>query len=551
MADKLVLIDLSGIAHALFHVHGESPDLNAVSREIIARVRALASGQPHTAICCDSEKSFRREISADYKANRPERDARLYRQLDLAVAQLRSDGFPIWAAEGFEADDVIATATSLGMKGYDWCGRGQRDSPGLTHYDVLIITADKDMLQLVSNFVEVLRPATGTADATTYDAAAVRAKFGVDPHQMLDYLALVGDASDNIKGAEKIGPKTAAKLLNSYGNLDDLYAEMGSPPGVTDVTPAVFNSLLEFRPRLDTVRSLIRLRTDAPIPFDEIFKPRVPADVAVFGAEETMTMDDDIAFGMPTLASAKEAQKTMNALTSRVNETLETGTQEEEPTPLKDSASKLNEAESAESEAYRAHALAMEAARRVAGPQAVAVRAPDVLPAPADWKLQLEPRDMDQAALLAQRMHATGFLGTIGYGTPQAVLMTIMAGREFGMQAMASLRAFHIIDNKPTLSAGAIHAMVLASGKAEYFRCTERTATRATFVTKRRGEPEMVLSFTIEEARQAWSKTSEAWDKSTWGRSPADMLVARCSSKLARLVYPDVIHGLYSTEEFE
>jgi len=130
-------------------------------------------------------------------------------------------------------------------------------------------------------------------------------------------------------------------------------------------------------------------------------------------------------------------------------------------------------------------------------------------------------------------------------------MATVLAGREIGMQAMTALRAFHIIDGRPTLSAGAIHAMILSSGKAEYFRCSERTPERATFVTKRKGEPEISLSFTIEEGRMAWSKDDAAWKKSGWGKNPADMLVARASTKLARLVYPDVVHGLYAPEEME
>lgn len=116
---------------------------------------------------------------------------------------------------------------------------------------------------------------------------------------------------------------------------------------------------------------------------------------------------------------------------------------------------------------------------------------------------------------------------------------------------MASLRAFHVIDGKPTLAADTIRAIVIRSGAAEYFRCTERTATQATFVTKRRGEPEMSLTFTIAEAKTAWPKGESEWGKSGWGKNPADMLVARAGAKLARLVYPDVVHGVYAKEEME
>jgi hypothetical protein len=131
------------------------------------------------------------------------------------------------------------------------------------------------------------------------------------------------------------------------------------------------------------------------------------------------------------------------------------------------------------------------------------------------------------------------------------VLATVLAGRELGLQAMASLRAIHIVEGKPTLSADLIRALVINSGHARYFRVTERTDTRATFETQRGDDPPVSLSFTIDEGRAAWSKGDDAWKKSGWGKFPADMLVARASAKLARLVYPDICFGLYTREELE
>ena len=123
--------------------------------------------------------------------------------------------------------------------------------------------------------------------------------------------------------------------------------------------------------------------------------------------------------------------------------------------------------------------------------------------------------------------------------------MTVLAGRELGMPTMHALRAFHIVDGKPVLAADAIRALVLRSGLARYFRCTERTAARATFVTQRGDEPEIGLTYTIEEATTAGLLKAG----SGWVKNPADMLVARAGSKLARLVYPDVVHGIYAGDE--
>ena len=98
-----------------------------------------------------------------------------------------------------------------------------------------------------------------------------------------------------------------------------------------------------------------------------------------------------------------------------------------------------------------------------------------------------------------------------------------------------------------------IAGQVLSSSKAKYFKPVSRSATSATFKTLRVGEDEepFELTYTIEEARLAWKKDQKAWDASGWGKNPADMLVARCKSKLARLVYPDVVSGLYAPEEVE
>lgn len=467
---EVVLVDLSSIAYPIWHMSQNEPDVNHTSTAVIAKVRSLASGQPHVAVCCDSGKSFRAEIDPTYKANRGDRDATLMHQIELAKERLRDDGFPVWSQPGMEADDLIATAAKVATE----AGMG-----------VLVVSADKDLLQLVSPTVRVKSPATGTE----YDEAGVEAKLGVKPSQVRDYLTLVGDAADNIKGADKIGPKTASVLLWTHGNLEGVYEEAAKEP--TSLKPAVLASLKEFAPRLATVRSLISLRYDADVPFSEVLAERVPKDAATFAAEEQQEMVDDV----------------IDA---------------EVPGP--------------DGKPCRTDALA--------------VREPEVLaPAPAEWERQLDPRSMKDARLLATDMFASRMFSA--YGTPQAVLATVLAGRELGFPAMVSLRAFHVIEGKASLSAEAIRARVLASGKAKFFRRTERTATRATFETQRGDDPPLSLTYTIEEAKAAWTKGEAKWNSSAWGTSPSDMLVARASTKLAREVYPDVTLGLLAVEELD
>jgi len=288
-------------------------------------------------------------------------------------------------------------------------------------------------------------------------------------------------------------------------------------------TPSTRKSLEEFKPRMDLVRSLLRLRTDAPIPFEEIFRERVPADVAVFNGEGP---EDDIAFALPSLSAGVVE---MEDTAARIGAADGNGKAEVvDGTPLTPS---------------------VQAPIPAGSNPATGALIRHVDAVPVDWQRELEPRDLSQAKDLSTSLFQSRLFSA--YGHPAGIMATVLAGREIGMQAMTALRAFHIIDGRPTLSAGAIHAMILSSGKAEYFRCSERTPERATFVTKRKGEPEISLSFTIEEGRMAWSKDDAAWKKSGWGKNPADMLVARASTKLARLVYPDVVHGLYAPEEME
>jgi 5'-3' exonuclease len=477
MSDKqIVLIDFSSIAHPIWHMAASDPNPDATSIGIIAKVRALTSGQPHAALCLDSPKSFRKEMDATYKAERESKPAPFFHQCELALETLKGDGFPQWMAEGFEADDIIASARRHALV-HDW--------------PVLVVSADKDLLQLVDNRVSVKSPITGNI----MTPEGVKDKFGVMPHQIRDYLTLVGDASDGVGGVKGIGAKGAAALLRKFGNLEDIYSALASCNDddlrVEGIKPSQWAALIDFKDRLPVVRTLLSLREDAPIDFAQVLKERQTTD----GGDEIM---QDIEEAMPTLAP------------------------------------------------YSAH--------DVYGPGAAPTPTTEVLPAePArmslapvngDYERQLEPQSMNQAVQLAQLLFKARLFGA--YGTPEAVLSTVLSGRELGLSAMASLRAFHIVEGKPTMAADALRALVLKSGKAKSFRCTERTATAATFSTQRQDEEPMTLRYTIEEAQAA----GLVKNGSGWTKNPADMLVARASSKLARLVYPDVVAGLYAPEEF-
>ena len=506
---EILLIDLSSLIHPIYHMSATEPDPDHTSKATVARVHALAAQHEHVAVCCDAPHGFRREIDPTYKANRPEREETLIHQIRLSEEQLARDGFPVWKCDRYEADDIIATAVRLVRE------RNMQQPLDAEAYRVLIASSDKDLLQLVTPLVS----AKSFRDGAVFDAAAVKAKFGVFPDQILDYLCLVGDVSDNVKGAKGIGPTKAAKLLEAHGSLTQFYEAVDA--GAVVMTPGIESALTEFRARWPTVNALIALLADAPIPFDHLFEPRVSEATKAF-TEETMTDDQTTPDQTPEIEPVP-AQGTL-------------GPQPTEPEPTKGT------------EAQREDPTAKEIARRPV--QDVEVLAP----APADYSMQLDPRSLGQAKQIAVDLHNSRMFSA--YGSPQAVLSTIMVGRELGLPAMASLRMIHNIEGKHSLSAALVVSLVLKSGLAAYFRPVEVSDTKVVFETLRKGKGNkpVTLTHTIEMAKQsglggAGKNNGEFKPDSNWARSPTDMLVARCSVRLARLIYPDIAGGLYTPEE--
>ena len=236
------------------------------------------------------------------------------------------------------------------------------------------------------------------------------------------------------------------------------------------------------------------MRTDVPLDVGQVFLPRVPKVVENFMEEESMETE------------ASPLENYVNELVGQA--------QVDAPPP--------------------AHAPAVAIVER---------------PAPAEWERSLEPRSMDDACVLAKRLHESRMFSA--YGSPQAVLSTLMLGRELGLPAMAALRSVHIIEGKHSLSAELMVALVLKSGLAEYFRLVETTDKICTYETLRKGSGKpQSLSYTIEQADQAnLLFVRQGKQPGPWHKMPKQMLRARCKSELARLEYPDLLAGLYTPEE--
>ena len=371
--------------------------------------------------------------------------------------------------------------------------------PPVEKHEVLIASADKDLLALVSDRVSV----HSTLNGDILGPAEVIKKLGVSPCQVVDYLTLVGDVSDNIRGAKGIGPKTAVAMLTMFGNIDDIFLAMDK--GEAGLTPGQFASLLELRPRLESVRALVTMRTDVPMDVSQVFEPRVPKSAETFMEGDEMEEEPEPADTIPIPQEFYASNPTLKP--------------EPPPTPPPKK------------------------------PETAIVPVTASEPAPAEWERCLEPRCMDDAVRLAQRMHDSRMFSA--YGTPQGVLATVLLGRELGMPAMAALRSVHVIEGKHSLSADLMVALVLKSGLADYFQMDESTDELCTFETKRKGNPQpQRLTYTIEQAKQAGLLgPTRSGKPSNWDKMPMQMLRARAKSELARLEYPDLLAGLYTPEE--
>lgn len=250
-ANVLYIVDISGYVFRAYHA---LPPLSSPSGEQSHAVLGVTSmllklieqRKPALlAVAMDSRtKSFRKEMYEDYKANRPKAPEDLVQQMRRVAEVVHAYGIEVLQQDGMEADDVIGTAVRLARE------------QGLS---VVIVSADKDLLQLVGP--DVLMYDSGREKV--FGIAETVKKMGVPPEQVRDYLALVGDASDNVPGVPSVGPKTAVKLLTQFADLDALFADLDAVEKV-----GLRKKLTENRDKAELSRELVTLREDVPVELD-------------------------------------------------------------------------------------------------------------------------------------------------------------------------------------------------------------------------------------------------------------------------------------------
>jgi DNA polymerase-1 len=291
---KLVLFDGNAIMHRAYHAlppltarNGEP--INAVYGLISMLLKVIQDVKPtHIIFAFDREEpTFRKEILESYQSHRPEMEEALSGQFKKAAEVIKALGIPLYDKAGFEADDVIGTiAHSLSFprrrESRHNIGIDSGSKAGMTK--VLIITGDRDMLQLVDeeNDIKLYMPLKGLSDAKEFGVAETIERIGVAPEQIVDYKALVGDPSDNYKGVPGIGPKTAVTLLEEYKTLGNIYKNLDKLPEKLKL------KLLENKENAYQSQKLAKIVTDVDIDFDleKAAKWQVNSDKAVKLFEE-------------------------------------------------------------------------------------------------------------------------------------------------------------------------------------------------------------------------------------------------------------------------
>ena len=253
---SLLLFDGNALIHRAFHalppmtvprtgemvnaVYGFTSTLLKALRELEATYCAAAFDYP--------APTFRKKKFEEYKAQRPRTPPELISQIILSHQIAAAFRIPVFEMNGFEADDILGTLSR------------QARAQGV---ETIIVTGDNDMLQLVSPEVKVYTPGRKFDDAVLYDSEGVKRKWGVGPEAIPDLKALTGDASDNIPGVFGIGQKTAARLLQQFGTVEEVYAR------IEEITPQRLQAtLLQYKEQVSLGKELTTIVRNVPISLD-------------------------------------------------------------------------------------------------------------------------------------------------------------------------------------------------------------------------------------------------------------------------------------------
>lgn len=505
---SLLLIDLSGIYWAAWHASANE-ELSAAFEKTVGKVVSLADGYDHVAVCLDFPPYRRKEKAPSYKANREAAPPQAIAQLAKVKQRLDADGFCLFEAKGYEADDVIATV----------CELARREEPPLA---ITIASSDKDLLQLVddSRNIRALSP----RDGLTYDEKGVTEKLGVPPKLVPDWLALVGDKSDGVEGVKGVGPVKATDLLRAFGDHQGVL-EASAQALVDEAGPAVGAAVFAAKGTVRLAFDLVMLEKDAPIDLDAIFEKREPRPLGPKGEWDEAEFDEVL----PPIKTPEAVPSTARA---------------HEPEATDGAGSANGVAPAVENTGQ-----SLMVPPKV---QTIAVR-------PAEWSSALEPTSGREAWIVAKCIHESRLYPKLD--SQAKVFAVVLRGRSLGLDAVTACSMFHVVKGKPVMHAELILGLVMRSGRAEYFECTETSDESATWITKRvGGRAELSITWDMERALRArlverfhggFRGISESGNPSNWDKYRRTMLRWRAGTELAHAVYPEIVSGLVTPDEAE
>jgi len=257
----LVIIDGHAVAHRAYHsippltVNGQP--VNALYGFYSMLLSALDTLKPdYLVVCLDSPgPTFRQSEFVGYRAKRKPTDLSLVSQLPLIPQTLDTANIKYFALGGYEADDLIGTLTRRSLL------KRRRSDKSPIISKVTIITGDKDLMQLVTTQVSLFVPVRGLSETKLYGPAEVKDKLGIDPDQVVDLKALMGDMSDNYPGVAGVGPVAATTLLSKYGTLDNIYSHL------SDINDSLSSKLIKDKDNAYLSKKLATLISNIPVDF--------------------------------------------------------------------------------------------------------------------------------------------------------------------------------------------------------------------------------------------------------------------------------------------
>lgn len=288
--NRFVLVDGNAILHRAYHAlpRFTTPDgkpSGAVFGFTSMLLKVLSDLKPtYIAVAFDREApTFRQELFVGYQAGRPAMEEDLVSQVEGVHQIVEALNIPIFEVDGYEADDVIGTlafqAVQLSVLGSQLSDTSQSVRQSVSKKletdkqtnqhpktenrkpitEVIIVSGDRDLLQLVNFHVKMYAPIKGLSETKMYDSQAVQERFGIEPHQIVDMKALCGDVSDQYPGVRGIGPKTACTLLQKYDTLENLYKHLSELP------EKQAKALAEYAEQAGLAKKLATIVTDVPI----------------------------------------------------------------------------------------------------------------------------------------------------------------------------------------------------------------------------------------------------------------------------------------------